>query len=122
MDIAKLLDTLAPQLAKIQADLIAAAQGGTFLQRIGLLYDAVLQVMLLAEQIQGAVGVDKKAFVIAAVQALYAKFGPLIPYYSVWSWFIPQAAVNVAIAAIVEQVYDRLFSKFVLQAKAPALS
>jgi len=122
VDIAKLLLTLGPQLERIKADLIAVASTGTFLQRLGLIYDAVLQVMLLAEQIQGAIGPDKKAFVIAAVQALYAQFGPLIPYYSIWSWFIPQAAVNLAIAAIVEQVYDRLFSKFILQAKAAALS
>lgn len=121
MDIAKLLLTLGPQLDRIKSDLIAAGSTGTFLQRLGLIYDAVLQVMLLAEQIQGAIGADKKAFVVAAVLRLYDEFNAYIPGHWAWGPFL-DSGIKLALASIVEQVYDRLFSKFILQAKAPALS
>ena len=121
MDIQKLLLTLGPQLERIKSDLIAVASTGTFLQRLGLIYDAVLQVMLLAEQIQGAIGADKKAFVVAAVLRLYDEFNAYLPGHFIWGPFL-DGGIKLALAAIVEQVYSRLFANFQLQAKAPALS
>jgi hypothetical protein len=119
MDVAKLLEQLGPQLAKIESDLIAVAQAGTWLQRFGLLYDAVLQVMLLADTISGAIGADKKAFVIAAVEVLYDRIAAYIPGHMAWGIFL-DAGIKTAIAAIIERIYSSLFSQANIAPKVTA--
>jgi hypothetical protein len=109
MDITELLTRLGPQLHKIETDLLNLAKTGTFLERLGLLYDAVLQVMLLADTVEKAAGADKKAFVIAAVQAIYDRISGYIPGHLVWGIFL-DGSIKLAIAAIIERLYSTAFS------------
>lgn len=113
MDIAALLSQLAPQLNKIKADLLAFASQASFVERLGLLYDAILQLMALANTIAGAAGPDKKAFVMAAAHVLYEKLAPSIPGYSVWSWFVSNAMVEAAIDHAIERIYAAVFAQAV---------
>lgn len=119
MDISQLLLTLGPQLERIKSDLIAVGSTGTFLQRLGLIYDAVLQVMLLADTITDAAGADKKAFTIAAVTALYDHFAVYIPGHMAWGIFL-DAGIKAAIASIIERIYSSLFSQVNIAPKVTA--